>query len=278
MATLNPMDIVKHIGMAHNDPASSNCMGPCVLNNPDIFQQFQHCPLPNAFSFGVDSQFDFDDSFSMNNFSNDGHGHVHFPSHGGVVFEECGARIPDSAALVEHFNTQHRHLFQNVLAQGNGYGSPVLPVLSTPTSSSSPSNPLQQSFPSTKQSPARGTYPPTPLSLCQDSSNQTTASAHHSRSSTVSQTGTGNEWDLQCLWCAKGTGEACGQIFANSEALFAHVNAEHIQKLEKGPHGFMCSWENCRRRCDGKEGFPQRSKIERHMHTHIGRKCIQTLP
>ncbi|OIW35167.1 hypothetical protein CONLIGDRAFT_665807 [Coniochaeta ligniaria NRRL 30616] len=275
MVPFKPFDIVKHIGVAHNDPVSSNCMRPCPIDNPQVFQYFQHCPLPNSnsFDFQVDSYSDIDNNpFLMNSFNDDGS--INFLAHNHLEFEGCGADISNPEALVEHFNTQHRHMFENVLAHGDAYGGSALPQMPPRTLSSSSSNTLEPSLSSTTHSP-QVPFPPTPLSLCHEVSQPSKQSGHHSRSSTVSQVGTCNEYEQQCFWCSSETGERCGQIFQDSEALFAHVNAEHIQKLEKGAHGFMCHWENCKRRGDGKEGFPQRSKIERHMHTHIGRKPFE---
>ncbi|KAB5536441.1 hypothetical protein GE09DRAFT_327874 [Coniochaeta sp. 2T2.1] len=271
-ASFNAFDVVKHIGTAHVDDASSNCTGPCPIDNPQIFQHFQHCPFPNSFDFDFANSFDLNNPFLMNNnLSNQGPFNFSFPSH-----EGCGAEISDPEALVEHFNTQHRHALENVLAQGNAYGGSGVPQLtSSRTSSSTSSNALERSLSSATHSPQQGSFPPTPLSLCHDVSGPTKSSGHQSRASTVSQPGT-SEWDKpQCLWCNPVTGQRCGQVFSNSEALFAHVNGEHIQKLEKGASGFLCHWENCKRRGDGKEGFPQRSKIERHMITHIGRKPFE---
>jgi hypothetical protein len=245
-------------------------MRPCPIDNPQVFQHFQHCPFPDSFDFQLDSFSDVFNPFSLNSFNNDGS--VNFPSQSHIEFHGCGAEISNVEALVEHFNTQHRHVLENVLAQGNGYsGSPAAP-LPTRTISSSSSNALEPSLSSATHSP-QVSFPPTPMSLSQEISKPSKPSDRHSRSSTVSQAGTGNEYEQQrCVWCSPETGERCGQTFPDSEALFTHVNMEHIQKLEKGTHGFLCYWENCKRRGDGKEGFPQRSKIERHMHTHIGRK------
>lgn len=273
MATFTPLDLVKHIGVAHNDGASSNCMGPCPIENPQVFQHFQHCPFPVTFDFQLDSFSDILNPFSLNSFNNDGS--VNFPSQSQAQFHGCGAEFSNPEALVEHFNTQHRHALENVLAQSNACSGSAAPQLSARTFSSPSSKAVGPSPPSATHSP-HVSFPPTPLSLSQDISNTSKPSSHHSRSSTVSQTGPGNENEPQpCLWCSPETGERCGQVFRDSEALFAHVNSEHIQKLEKGHRGFLCNWENCKRRGDGKEGFPQRSKIERHMHTHIGRKYPQ---
>lgn len=272
MASVKPLDIVRHIGMAHNDPASSSCTRPCLIDNPQVLQHFQHCPFPSSFDFPIDSYSALDNPFFSNSFNNDGS--MSIPSHDHVGFEGCGAEISNPEALIEHFNSQHRHAFENVLAQADAYGGSALPQISPRTLCSSSSHALEPSLSSAMHSP-QGPFPPTPLSLCQDISDPSKLPGHNSRSSTVSQSGTGNEYEQQCLWCNPETGERCGRIFQDSEALFAHVNEEHIQKLEKGTHGFLCQWENCKRRGDGKEGFPQRSKIERHMHTHIGRKYMR---
>ena len=270
LTAITPWDVVKHISTAHTDLASSGCTGPCLITNPQVFQHFQSCPFPDSFDFQLGSFSDLYNPFSLNSFDNDGT--ANFSSQNHVQFHGCGAEISNPQALVEHFNTQHRPFLENVLAQGNFYNAAAAPQLPTRILSSSSPYGLEPSLSPATHSP-HVSFPPTPLSLSQDISNPQKPSGHQSRSSTVSQGATGTECEQQqCLWCDPETGERCGQIFADSEALFGHVNAEHIQKLEKGAHGFMCCWESCKRRGHAKEGFPQRSKIERHMHTHIGRK------
>jgi hypothetical protein len=88
------------------------------------------------------------------------------------------------------------------------------------------------------------------------------------------QVAMGLDWENKCLWCEKEGGAVCGQTFGNAEELFTHVNAAHIKSLTKGPTGYTCLWQTCNREAEGKKPFPQRSKIERHMQTHIGRKQI----
>jgi uncharacterized C2H2 Zn-finger protein len=209
---------------------------------------------------------------SMNNFNIGGS----FMPHPGRVpgFEECGAQIPNPEAFFEHVNTQHRPFVENIFAQVNPFAVATPPLqLARTESTSSSSNVLGPQLSSTSANTPLDTYPPTPLSLYQEGSKHP-RSPGHSRSSTASLGSSGSEWEQRCLWCDPQTNEPCGMIFQTSDALFKHVNADHLQKLEKGPQGFLCNWDKCKRRGDGKEGFPQRSKIERHMHTHIGREYM----
>jgi hypothetical protein len=77
---------------------------------------------------------------------------------------------------------------------------------------------------------------------------------------------------VRCLWRAAPGSPICGKTFHDPTVLYEHVVSVHIKTLAKGANGFRCGWEHCPRESDGKDGFPQRSKIERHMQTHIGRE------
>jgi hypothetical protein len=82
----------------------------------------------------------------------------------------------------------------------------------------------------------------------------------------------GADEEHRCLWREEGSSEICGHLFADAEDLFKHASETHIKNAQKGAQGFRCGWDDCPRSEVGAAGFPQRSKIERHMQTHIGRK------
>lgn len=84
--------------------------------------------------------------------------------------------------------------------------------------------------------------------------------------------------EFKCFWCETAESVPCGLEFGNAEELHKHVVSDHVRTLPKGPNGFCCGWEKCRRGQDGKPGFPQRSKIERHMQTHTGSKYLTLAP
>lgn len=256
-------DIANHILGAHSDPSSSNCTRPCVIDDPHVFQ---HCHFYNALTPHVEHY-----SLTDTPFGGHGHGSANLPFQNDMKLEECGAEIPSPEALVEHFISEHRLTFEKALAQGNARADGSQPLFSERISSDSSTNAFESSIVPSLHSSPHDTFPPTPLSLSQETT-EPSISSSHSRLNSASQLAAGTEWEQRCLWCCQEGGSPCGRIFNDSEALFDHVNTEHIQKLDKGPKGFLCCWENCKRLGDGKDGFPQRSKIERHMHTHIGCK------
>jgi hypothetical protein len=74
------------------------------------------------------------------------------------------------------------------------------------------------------------------------------------------------EWDT-------GNGVHCNHKFTSKGDLQAHIKDVHIAPLNKA-RGFICQWKDCSRADLGKQAFAQRSKLERHMQSHTGRKFI----
>lgn len=78
-----------------------------------------------------------------------------------------------------------------------------------------------------------------------------------------------------CKW--KDATQVCGKICTSEDDLQTHIKNEHLASLDKSS-GYRCQWDGCVReksRGEGKSGFSQRGKLERHMATHTGFKCCQ---
>jgi hypothetical protein len=251
-------NITNHLLVAHGDTSSSNCTDSCPLDDPQTYQ-YCHMPLPsNPSAFG---QFNpVNSAFQMNQ-----------------SFVECGAEIHDAESFLMHFNAQHRPYFTtsmpNLLrasagARHDGH------VLASTEVMSPPATPLDTS------DSGRSSATPSPLTPLSNSVEMTDAkpdSSLHLRSiSTASSIDPSLELaaeeEHRCLWREEGSSSICGQLFEDSEELFKHASETHIKHAQKGVQGFRCGWDDCPRSETGATGFPQRSKIERHMQTHIGRK------
>ena len=75
----------------------------------------------------------------------------------------------------------------------------------------------------------------------------------------------------QCLWRLGPGGPLCGIVFSSAAELQEHVRKHHTSELEKTKENtFSCGWLDCRR-C-GQSGFPQKSKLERHLQVHTNCK------
>ena len=257
-------NITNHLLVAHGDPTSyASCTSPCPLDNPETYS-YCHMPLSEnptaAFgqfnSVGTDFQMD-------------------------QRFVECGAEIHDAESFLAHFNSQHRHYFtagmpnlsrtatdvqhhqhhQHVLASTEVMSPPATP-LDTSDSGTSPGTPS----------------PLTPLSNSVEMTDVKPESSLHLRSISVASSAAGYSLELgadeehRCRWREEGSHGICGQLFTDAEELFKHASEVHIKHAQKGSQGFCCGWDDCPRSEPGATGFPQRSKIERHMQTHIGRK------
>ncbi|TLD23125.1 hypothetical protein PspLS_07536, partial [Pyricularia sp. CBS 133598] len=73
-----------------------------------------------------------------------------------------------------------------------------------------------------------------------------------------------------CLWL-DDMGIPCGHIFEDAAQLNRHVIEDHLRYLQKEHNEYLCRWMGCKRQCKTeKKGFPQKSKIERHLQTHTG--------
>jgi hypothetical protein len=260
-------NITNHLLAAHGDPASTNCTSACPLDDPQIYQ-YCHMPLPLPSDPSAFTPFNSTGSdFQMNR-----------------GFVECGAQIHDAESFLAHFNTQHRPYFVNgapnllrasVEAQHNHH------MLSSSEVMSPPATPLDTS------DSGRSSGTPSPLTPTSNSVEMTDAKADsslHLRSTSISSSADqsldlGAEEENRCLWRDEGSSSICGQIFADAEELFKHASETHIKHAQKGTQGFRCGWDDCPRSEPGAAGFPQRSKIERHMQTHIGRKpCDHSCP
>lgn len=263
--------ITTHLLWAHSDPDSSSCTRPCPIDDPHVYG---HCHFPYAF---LNDYTQMPNSIPMYpyDFVNPS-----FRTGVGMELEECGAEIMSPEQFIHHFNTEHRHELSNVMSMKLG-GEYNLPSAVPSTSSSA--NPFDMALMSSQTS-LKEPSPMTPLSTPLTAVEIELTDPTRRRSPSNLSLSEGNhgrmapDWENKCLWCDDLGSEMCGKTFSDPGELFAHVNAAHIKHLVKGPRGFRCGWENCRREDDGKDGFPQRSKIERHMQTHIERKFGKPAP
>ncbi|KAK3934788.1 zinc-responsive transcriptional regulator ZAP1 [Diplogelasinospora grovesii] len=249
--------ITSHLLAAHSDPNSTACMRPCPLDDPS---NYQHCHFPHM-----------DDIAPL------------FTNYDGSMPDwnlfqsvpECGAEIHDPEAFLRHFNAQHRPLFiSGISGMQNTLASETMLPSTEVTSPPPPPTPFDtpDSGPSTKEA-----SPLTPRSSAREVTEWKSSGASSARNTPdVSVPGSPTAMDVdyehRCLWCEEGSSVICGQTFADSDELFNHAVGVHIKHAQKGVDGFRCGWANCQRGDAGTAGFPQRSKIERHMQTHVGHK------
>ncbi len=258
--------ITNHLLAAHGDPTSfASCTSSCPLDNPETYS-YCHMPLSeDSAGFGQFNSVGADFQLSQR-------------------FVECGAEIHDAQSFLAHFNSQHRHYFttdapsllqtvteaqhqqhpQQVLASTEVMSPPATP-LDTSDSGTSPGTPS----------------PLTPLSNSVEMTDAKPEASLHLRSMSVDSSAAehsvepgADEEEHKCLWREEGSHNICGEIFTDAEELFKHASETHIKHAQKGSQGFRCGWDECPRSEPGATGFPQRSKIERHMQTHIGRKLV----
>ncbi|KAL1882732.1 hypothetical protein VTK73DRAFT_1252 [Phialemonium thermophilum] len=252
--------ITSHLLWAHSDPSSSSCTRPCPIDDPHVFG---HCQFPYSL---MPEYSHMPDAMSLYSYDL-----VHPSFRPGVGLEECGAEIMSPDEFIQHFNTQHRHELESAMLL-DFTNDQRLP--STAPSVGSSGNFFDTSLVSPTSS-LKELSPLTPLSTPHETGEGDAACTRHQRSSSntsLSDKHIGAGSENRCLWCDEVGSEVCGLCFSTPSELFSHVNSAHIKHLTKGPKGFRCGWENCRREDDGKDGFPQRSKIERHMQTHIEHK------
>lgn len=253
------VDITNHLLVAHADAGSTSCTGPCPLDDP-LNYPYCHIPLYPAAHM------------TFNQFDSVG---PEFQMTRGLV--ECGAEIRDPESFLAHFNSQHRPHFisgapdalrASSLAKQDGT------ILASCVVTSPPATPLHTSDSGASwETPS----PLTPLSNSVDMSDAKPETSPRVRSASVASSASnpvelGSDEEHRCLWRDQGSSDVCGQIFADAEELFKHASETHIKHVQKGAQGFRCGWDDCPRSEAGAAGFPQRSKIERHMQTHIGRK------
>ncbi|KAK3394080.1 hypothetical protein B0H63DRAFT_444270 [Podospora didyma] len=234
--------LASHILVAHpiEDTANENCTRPCPLDDP---RNYLNCHIPAVYN-------------NPPPFSHYGSGNG-APMLMSRELPVCGAETDDPDAFLAHFNTQHRPFFtgdpQSLMARLGCGDEAILP--STEDRSPSSATPLD----TTDSGISSNTPDPlTPLSNSMDMSDVKDSASSLSRSQSVSSSvgtpvGTGPDDEHKCLWQEEGSTTICGRIFEDSGELFVHAADAHI-------------------RVAGAVGFPQRSKIERHMQTHIGHK------
>ncbi|KAJ4295706.1 zinc-finger protein [Collariella sp. IMI 366227] len=252
-------NIASHLLLVHGNSNSSDCAMPCPLDDP---QNFSYCHLPLSTDMSGFGQFN---SPSSNDFQMSRN------------FVECGAEIQDRESFLAHFNSQHRPYFAsgmpNLLrASTDSHRSQS--VMASTEVMSPPATPLDTS------DSGRSSGTPSPLTPLSNSIEMTDAkhdvSAHLRDSSVTSSVEHSIEFgpddEHRCLWREEGSPAICGLVFPDAEELFKHASETHIKHAQKGIQGFRCGWDDCPRSDVGAAGFPQRSKIERHMQTHIGHK------
>ena len=262
-------NITNHLLLAHADTvSSSNCNQPCPLDDPETYS-YCHMPLSNTSPAGF-AQF----------------GSVSPNFHMSQRFVECGAEIHDAESFLAHFNSQHRQYLTaslpNVHAPLNNPALARQPqhILASTETMSPPATPLDTS------DSGRSSGTPSPLTPLSNSVEMTDVKpegsiVHHRRSTSVASSteedadaslDLGADEEHRCLWREEGAHAICGLVFADAEELFRHASDVHIKHAQNGSQGFRCGWDDCPRSEQGATGFPQRSKIERHMQTHIGRR------
>ncbi|KAK3996842.1 putative zinc-responsive transcriptional regulator [Cladorrhinum sp. PSN332] len=250
--------MANHILNAHADTNSSSCTRPCPLDDPQNYR-FCHMPVYNNTDF-LKQYPNVSSNIQMN----------------ASRLVECGAEITDPDAFTTHFFEQHKDLFTGSLTNfpsglnsGNGLGGGMSEVMS----------PMAPPLDASDASPFSGTPSPlTPTSNNVDMPDVKANDLSHSRSESFNSSGDNNSVSMtpgeehRCMWREEGSREICGLLFSDAEALFKHASNSHIKHAQKGAQGFRCGWDDCPRSEPGQVGFPQRSKIERHMQTHIGHK------
>ncbi|KAK4227221.1 zinc-responsive transcriptional regulator ZAP1 [Podospora fimiseda] len=251
--------MANHILNAHAGSNPSSCTRPCPLDDPQNYR-FCHMPVyPNNTDF-FKQYSNVDSNLQMNS----------------TRLVECGAEITDPDAFTTHFFEQHKDLFTAGLANfspglnsSNGFGGKSSEIMS----------PMAPPLDASDASPFSGTPSPlTPTLNNIDMPDVKPTDLSHSRSESVTSSGDNNSVNIasseehRCMWREEGSREICGLVFSDAEALFRHASNSHIKHAQKGAQGFRCGWDDCPRSEPGQTGFPQRSKIERHMQTHIGHK------
>lgn len=251
--------VANHLLAAHGDSNSSTCTRPCLLDDP---RNYPNCRMPMYNSLGsFDAQYgSLDSDLQLNQ---------------NVV--ACRAEVHDPEFFLEHFNQRHRDFFA-----ANVHQSPLDSTMqqtavipSIEAMSSSPTTPLDPLDSPDSDESSSTPSPLTPMSTSVDTSDfKEEVGSPPGRSMSLVLSDDTHHHIHRCLWREEGGGDICGQIFPGPEELFNHASNAHIKNAKKGNQGFRCGWQECPRSDAGAAGFPQRSKIERHMQTHIDRKSI----
>ena len=184
-----------------------------------------------------------DQTFSSHTMFHNHFDHVHgTPAQGSLEcrLEACNTTFVDPQDLIKHIS-QHHHL-------------PVaLPKEDTVLSVSAETASILASLPTAGlKASVSPTSTPAP-EFAGDFSNKSTIHA--------------------CKW--NDGDDICGQTCTSEESLQKHIKHEHLEQLDK-QSGYKCLWEGCGRdsKRGEKAGFTQRGKLERHMATHTGCKCL----
>ncbi|KAK3396497.1 hypothetical protein B0T20DRAFT_481486 [Sordaria brevicollis] len=261
-------NITSHLLTAHGDGESSSCTRPCLLDDPS---NYPSCHIPVSFNASQFGQY----------------GSMASSFQAAQALQQCGFEATDPESYIRHFNTDHRHLFTNTNPTKNNNHEGQLPLrnsmpssgggrssgtlAATEAMSSSPATPLDTSDSGASMNT------PSPLTPVSDAKTRAQSPSHiRSSSADTSETSytdkmDGDNDEHKCLW-REENGKLCAQTFTEAGDLFDHVSNVHIKHASKGNFGFLCAWDDCPRSHPGVHGFPQRSKIERHMQTHIGHK------
>lgn len=242
--------MASHILQAHGNGDSPACPEPCLLND---LSDFTNCGMPichNQTPFG--NHYHTDTNFQLNH-----------------DFDMCQAKFQSPEDYISHFNELHRpffaakpNSFPNIGRRGGGV------IQSVEIMSSSPTTPLD-----TTDSGA-SSHTPSPLTPMSTSMDMSDMKHPHAATRSMSISSAAESQNHQCLWRDEGSEGICGETFQTPEELFAHAAGTHIKNAKKGDSGFRCGWHDCPRSEPSAAGFPQRSKIERHMQTHIDRMSV----
>jgi hypothetical protein len=138
------------------------------------------------------------------------------------------------------------------------------PILTTETSSCSSFSPIQQ----ISSSFSTGSTPCTASPYTSPLTNSTDPVSPQSHSLSILPTTESFSGSSTCIWEAS-EGVMCGLTFRDESELQTHVQSVHTACLRKS-NGFYCMWRGCARRSTGKDGFAQRSKLDRHIQSHTG--------
>ncbi|KAK0656108.1 hypothetical protein B0T16DRAFT_28881 [Cercophora newfieldiana] len=246
--------VANHLLVAHGDPNSSNCTRPCLLDDP---RNYPNCRMPIYNNLNFDAQYG-----SLNS---------ELQLNQNLIM--CKAEVHDPETYLEHFNQQHREFFASNVHQPllNTVAMQHTGVMhSIEAMSSSPTTPLDGLESPDSDDSSNTPSPLTPMSNSVDMSEfKAEVSSPPERSmSVVSE----DPHVHRCMWREEGSEDICGLVFPGPEELFNHASNTHIKNAKKGDQGFRCGWDDCPRSEVGAAGFPQRSKIERHMQTHIDHK------
>jgi hypothetical protein len=232
-----------HIESLHSGSASSVC-DPCPLDS------LSKCSFPQ-----VPEGYDF-----MN----------HLPS----SFTQCGVETHNPDDFVNHYKQEHQWVsgFQQTLAESDylSHLSYLQPKYDDPSSPftldmDQPDDPSPATPVSHKMMTAEAkNMPSSPYG------NSVISFSQPETPKSVESIMTIPDWDRTCFWRHHATGQECGKKFENSKEVQKHVVDEHVNELKKVNQQYHCGWRDCRRSDPTKQGFPQKSKLIRHLQAHVG--------